>query len=281
MKRLLSVYFIVLFPVMGMSFDFYAQTESLLKNLNAGDSAAFSNHFQPGAELHHVGESSLETIHLSDFSTVLLKFKSGQYREEFTKIEVNDLETGLVYVDVHFSFYIDNTFSFAGIDHVIWVKSGDDYKITTLYSGALKPKFTNSIGTTGLSGDLNTKMNKWHNDVATLEFESYFDFMSDDFIFLGTDPSERWTKSEFKEFCRPYFLEKKSTWDFKTNWRNWYQNDREDVAWFEESLDTWMDECRGSGVLKKENGVWKIAHYNLTVLIENDKVDKFIKLRKK
>ena len=31
----------------------------------------------------------------------------------------------------------------------------------------------------------------------------------------------------------------------------------------------------------KENGVWKIAHYNLTVLIENDKTDKFIKLRKK
>jgi len=30
-----------------------------------------------------------------------------------------------------------------------------------------------------------------------------------------------------------------------------------------------------------ENGSWKIAYYNLTVLIENEKMDQFIKLRDK
>lgn len=280
MKRVFSMALMVFLPGWALSFDFYAETEKLLKNLNSGDSLSFFDHFDSNALLHHVGEEGLETISQKDFALVLHKFKSGVYREDFTKVEVNDIETGLVYVDVHFSFYINNEFSFAGIDHVIWVKSAETYKIASLYSGALKPKFTNSAGNSGSYAGLNDLMNKWHNDVATFQFDAYFDFMSDDFIFLGTDPTERWTKNEFYDFCKPYF-EKKSTWDFKTNWRNWYMNDREDVAWFEESLDTWMEECRGSGVLKRENGIWKIAHYNLTVLIENDKVDKFIKLRKK
>ncbi|MCC7453340.1 MAG: nuclear transport factor 2 family protein, partial [Crocinitomix sp.] len=75
--------------------------------------------------------------------------------------------------------------------------------------------------------------------------------------------------------------DRKSTWDFKTNWRNWYFSSDQTVAWFEESLATQMEECRGSGVLIKENGFWKIAHYNLAVVIENEKMQKFIKLRRK
>jgi ketosteroid isomerase-like protein len=280
MKRVLFVCLISALPRLALSFDFYQETQNLLKNLNAGDSIAFFNHFQPDAQFHHVGENSLETLALSDFSPVLQKFKSGEYREEFTKITMTDLETGLTYVDVQFNFYINDTYSFSGIDHVIWVKNGEHQKIVSLFSGALKPRFTTSHGMTSSASLLDEKMNKWHHDVATFDFESYFDFMTADFVFLGTDPTERWTKTEFEKFCQPYF-EKKSTWDFKTNSRRWYMSDDQNTAWFEESLDTWMEECRGSGVLKKENGIWKIAHYNLTVLIENNKVDKFIKLRKK
>jgi hypothetical protein len=42
-----------------------------------------------------------------------------------------------------------------------------------------------------------------------------------------------------------------------------------------------MESCRGSGICVLDaNGEWKIAYYNLTVLIENEKIKKFIKLRK-
>lgn len=122
-------------------------------------------------------------------------------------------------------------------------------------------------------------MNKWHNDVATFNLIDYFEFMADDFIFLGTAPEERWTKQEFFEFSEPFFLKKK-TWDFKTNWRNWYQSEDGKTVWFEESLDTWMEECRGSGVLVLTNNGWKIKHYNLTVLIENEKMNAFLDIRK-
>ncbi|MFK8045998.1 MAG: nuclear transport factor 2 family protein [Crocinitomicaceae bacterium] len=128
--------------------------------------------------------------------------------------------------------------------------------------------------------ELDAKMNQWHSDVAHFKLDAYFDFMADDFIFLGTAPGERWTKAEFYKFSEPYF-DQKSTWDFKTIDRHWYYSENGKIAWFEEDLDTWMEDCRGSGVLIFVYNQWQIAHYNLTVLIENEKVQEFISLRKK
>jgi hypothetical protein len=51
------------------------------------------------------------------------------------------------------------------------------------------------------------------------------------------------------------------------------------MAWFDEDLDTWMRGCRGSGIMVNKKGEWKLVYYNLTVLIENEKVQSFIKLR--
>lgn len=46
------------------------------------------------------------------------------------------------------------------------------------------------------------------------------------------------------------------------------------TAWFDEELDTPnLGPCRGTGVLVKKDGVWKIAHYSLTVPIPNSIMD--------
>jgi hypothetical protein len=42
-----------------------------------------------------------------------------------------------------------------------------------------------------------------------------------------------------------------------------------------------MRGCRGSGILQNVDGTWKIVYYNLTVLIENEKINSFIELRDK
>jgi hypothetical protein len=125
---------------------------------------------------------------------------------------------------------------------------------------------------------LDDKMNQWHKDVATFNLDDYFGFMHDSFIFLGTAPGERWEKDAFYEFSKPYF-EKKSTWDFKVIDRYWYYSKDKKIAWFEEDLETWMEDCRGSGVLVYEQDRWQLVHYNLTVLIENEKIQDFISLR--
>lgn len=126
---------------------------------------------------------------------------------------------------------------------------------------------------------LNTVLDNWHKAAAAADLETYFAPTTDDFIFLGTDPEERWTKEQFKAFCKPYF-DKGSGWDFKSTQRNWVFSSNKKIAWFDERLNTWMEECRGSGVMVKEGKTWKLAYYNLTVLIENDKIKPFIALRK-
>ena len=80
-------------------------------------------------------------------------------------------------------------------------------------------------------------------------------------------------------FCKPYF-DKGKAWRFEPLSRDWEIKKRAKVIWFDETLDTWMDTCRGSGILVKRKGKWKLIYYNLTVLIENEKIQKFIELRK-
>ena len=149
-----------------------------------------------------------------------------------------------------------------------------------------------SLGLTGWSQNSNKDFNSldqlisldqmidnWHIAAAQANFEAYFSITNANFVFLGTAPGERWTKPEFMAFCKPYF-DKGKAWDFKSSNRNWQFAADGKVAYFDEDLQTWMEGCRGSGICVLENGQWKIAYYNLTVLIENDKIKPFIKLRK-
>jgi len=126
--------------------------------------------------------------------------------------------------------------------------------------------------------ELDKLVDAWHLAASNASFDSYFEVVTDDFVFLGTAPGERWTKDQFAAFSKPYF-DKGKAWDFKANNRKWNYSSNGKTAWFDEDLDTWMRGCRGSGVLVKKKGKWKIAYYNLTVLIENEKMKSFIELR--
>ncbi len=128
--------------------------------------------------------------------------------------------------------------------------------------------------------ELDLMVDKWHQSASQTNFDAYFNFMRDDFVFLGTAPGERWNKEQFATFSKPYF-DKGKAWDFKASNRNWQFSKNGKIAWFDEDLDTWMMGCRGSGILIKHKRKWKIAYYNLTVLIENEKMTEFIELRKK
>ncbi|MFO0494781.1 MAG: nuclear transport factor 2 family protein [Flavobacteriia bacterium] len=126
--------------------------------------------------------------------------------------------------------------------------------------------------------ELDKLVDDWHLAASNAVFDSYFSKVTEDFIFLGTAPEERWTKDQFAKFSKPYF-DKGKAWDFKASNRKWNFSSNGKTAWFDEDLDTWMRGCRGSGVLVKKKGKWKIAYYNLTVLIENEKMKSFIELR--
>ena len=131
-----------------------------------------------------------------------------------------------------------------------------------------------------LNAQLDEFVDNWHRAASEADFEAYFGAMDSNFIFLGTAPGERWGKDQFASFSKPYF-EKGQAWDFKASDRHWMYSEDGTMAWFDEDLETWMEGCRGSGILVKKEGEWKFVYYNLTVLIENEKIQEFIELRKK
>jgi len=114
-------------------------------------------------------------------------------------------------------------------------------------------------------------LNQWHLDAAEANYESYFAALDSSSIFIGTDALENWDKKAFQAFAKPHF-DKGQAWDFKTLERNIYVGQNATTAWFDELLDTWMGTCRGSGVLEKSKGQWKLKHYVLSLTIPNDDI---------
>jgi len=121
-------------------------------------------------------------------------------------------------------------------------------------------------------------LDNWHKAAADANFESYFSYMANDGVFIGTDATENWQNKAFKAFSKPYF-DKGKAWNFSAIERNIYTNEAHDFAWFDELLDTQMKICRGSGVLVKVNGEWKIKHYVLSIAIPNENVTEVTKLK--
>lgn len=120
--------------------------------------------------------------------------------------------------------------------------------------------------------NINNTLNSWHKAAAETDFDTYFGIMAEDGVFIGTDAWENWQNKAFRDFSRPYF-EKGKAWNFTPVERNIYLNQAGDVAWFDELLKTQMELCRGSGVLVKQEGKWRIKHYVLSLTIPNDDVD--------
>ena len=122
-------------------------------------------------------------------------------------------------------------------------------------------------------------LNNWHKAAGEADFEAYFGLMTEDAVFIGTDATENWQRDEFMSFSKPYF-DKGKAWNFTAIERNIYVSDTSNIAWFDELLDTQMKICRGSGVVKKVDGQWKVAHYVLSIAVPNELVDQLVELKK-
>jgi ketosteroid isomerase-like protein len=119
-------------------------------------------------------------------------------------------------------------------------------------------------------------LDDWHRAASVADGARYLGHMSDDAVFLGTDASERWTLPAFRAFCEPYFA-KGTGWTYEPRERH-VRVDGE-LAWFDERL--WNEkygECRGTGVLRRERGEWKIVHYSLTFPVPNELAGDVVKL---
>jgi hypothetical protein len=113
------------------------------------------------------------------------------------------------------------------------------------------------------SGDeINSLLDAFHRAAANAKFDEYFGLFAPDGVFIGTDASERWTVDEFKAYAKRHV--------------NVSGDDRH--ASFDELLDNAaLGRCRGTGVLRRVGGAWKIEQYHLTIPVPNALADEVVK----
>ncbi|NKB33565.1 MAG: protein with SnoaL 3 domain, NTF 2 superfamily [Pseudomonadales bacterium] len=113
---------------------------------------------------------------------------------------------------------------------------------------------------------INTVLDSYHDAASQGDWDRYFDLMSEDGVFLGTDAAERWPKEVFREYAAG-----RSGWTYHPTDRHVNLTPDGNSAWFDEILDSESyGTSRGTGVLIKTNDGWKISQYHLTFPIPNE-----------
>ena len=119
------------------------------------------------------------------------------------------------------------------------------------------------------SGEVAATLDAFHRAAAEADFDRYTGLMTAEMVFLGTDGTERWQGKEFRDFARPHFVEGKG-WTYIPSDRHIAVSEDGSMAWFDEALEnSGLGRCRGSGVVLRENGEWKVAQYNLSIPVPN------------
>ena len=109
-----------------------------------------------------------------------------------------------------------------------------------------------------------------HQAASDGDFDRYFGQYANEFIFIGTDATERWDRAQFMDYARGPFSQG-SGWTYTMIERHVYIAPGGQAAWFDERLDNAnLGETRGSGALIREGGDWKITQYNLTIPVPNE-----------
>jgi ketosteroid isomerase-like protein len=141
-------------------------------------------------------------------------------------------------------------------------------------------KLTSILGLTGLLASLSVcaqptdgdqaavaaVLDAYHAAAAVGDWDTYFDLMSEDAVFLGTDAAERWPRQEFQAYASG-----RSGWVYHPLQRHINLTPDGASAWFDELLRSEsFGTARGTGVLIRTPDGWKISQYHLTLPIPND-----------
>lgn len=173
-----------------------------------------------------------------------------------------------------YRFYINGAFSHCGTNNFQLAKEGNTWLITAIIDTRNRTGCDDSKTAfkEKLENKLDALLNGWHKDAATGQYEAYFDAMAPNSIFIGTDETEVWNKTEFMAYSKEPFADGMG-WDFTHKRRAWFYSEDFETAWFDEDLITPFGICRGSGVVEKVDGkMWKIQQYVLTLTIPNEKM---------
>ena len=113
-------------------------------------------------------------------------------------------------------------------------------------------------------------LDEFHAAAAAADEQRYFRTLSDSMVFLGTAPGERWEEAAWRDFVHSYFSKGKG-WTYVPSERSVVISQDGQVAWFDETVtNDQLGACRGTGVLRHEQGAWRIAQYNLMIPVPDE-----------
>lgn len=129
--------------------------------------------------------------------------------------------------------------------------------------------------------DVKVVLDDFHRASVAADLEGTLGHLAEDAIYFGTDPAERFTVAQLRDFIAPYFAQ-------GMGWTAipWVQHIElsadGSVAWFDERLtsSSW-GEMRGTGVLTRDGQEWKIVQFSLSLPVPNDLINDLITLRDK
>lgn len=114
-------------------------------------------------------------------------------------------------------------------------------------------------------------LDDFHDAAAKADKDRYLGHFTEDGAFLGTDEWERWPlKPDFTDYVTGRF--ENGGWSYHSEMKVIAFSKDGTVAWFDETSISNSNggRFRGSGVLEKQDGTWKIAQYVLSFLVYNE-----------
>lgn len=252
----------------------------LFDGMRAGDSTAIRRAFMPAVSMETIltdaeGKVNVMEGELLDFVSAVGTPHDERWDEKIWSYKIRrDGNLATVWTD--YTFYLGDKLSHCGVNSFTLVKQASEWKIKHLIDTRRQENCQTSI-TDPRDEAIHQLMDNWHHAAATGDEIVFFETLGPESIYIGTDPSERWTKTEFESFALKYFA-RDTAWAFQPLERKIYYSKKGEVAWFNETLDTWMGVCRGSGILEKTNKGWILQHYHLAIAIPNETVQPYLKL---
>lgn len=119
-----------------------------------------------------------------------------------------------------------------------------------------------------------------HHEASAANEAAYFGLFAPDGVFIGTDATERWTVDAFRAYAHPFFSQGRG-WTYvpRAGTRHIAFDPSGSIAWFDELLDNeHYGETRGTGVLRRIDGAWKIEQYHLTIPVPNALADSVVRM---
>lgn len=118
---------------------------------------------------------------------------------------------------------------------------------------------------------INFVLDSLHDAASKAEKARYLALFTRDGVFMGTDDWERWTRPvEFDAYVDKAFKDGVG-WTYHPEQRHINVSSDGNTAWFDEiTVSPDWGRFRGTGVLVRAEGGWKIAHYALSFLVPNE-----------